>query len=462
MRRPLAARPNFRGWIVSAWSVLRRRPLVARPYFGAWIVFAWSVYVGSWSYDVSLRPPGFGGVTDRRNYDVYHYAAEAYLAGADFYAVVPPGLADMFTYLYPPITVVAFVPFTYLEPAQGYVVFTAITLAACAAATAAIVSYVEGWFLTLGWIDVTAIWLFFVASTHSTGTINFGNVNLLLAAGIVFGFFALERGREFAAGAFFGAVALMKVFPAIVGLYLLRIRAWRAIAGAIAVGGGGLLASVVVFDLATLRRFFVEVLGDRSELDLFVGGYPPDETYYVTIQRPLSHLLWRVWPDAPKYALPILAAVVLASILAYCYLDLKTQTDRLVAIHATLTAAVVLMPALRWYLALLFFSWVALLYVWHDSPLLLPFGAGGIVAGVPSSPETMLGRVEGYPAPFDALLEPLYAVGTLQLYGLLLMLAACVLYKWRQGVGLRYVVEAGRRLRGETDRGVGRSVARRP
>lgn len=438
-----------------------RRPLVAKPYLGAWIVFAWSVYVGHWSYDLSLSPPSFGGVDDRRNYDVYHYAAEAYLAGEDFYATVPPDLPEMFTFLYPPITILGFVPFTYLEPAQGYVVFTALTLVACAAATAAIVSYVEEWFLTLGWVDVAAIWLFFVASTHATGTINFGNVNLLLAAGIVFGFVALERGREFAAGACFGAVALVKVFPALVGLYLLRVRSWRAIGGAVAVGGGGLLASVVVFDVATLRRFFVDVLFERSELDQFVGGYPPDETYYVTIQRPLSHVLWEVWPNAPEHALPVLAAAVLAPILAYCYLDLETQTDRLVAVHATLTATVIFMPALRWYLALLFFSWVALLYVWHDSPLLLPFAAGGIVAGITSSPETMLDRVEGYPAPFDVLLEPLYAVGTLQLYGLALMLAACVLYKWNRGVGVADATEAGRWMRDELARIVDRSAPRR-
>lgn len=481
-----------------------RRPLVSRPYLGAWLVFLWGAVAGYSTYvnflGLSFRPLEWSP-DDRLgvNYYVYHYAAEALLAGEDFYAATPPGFGDHYTYLYPPITILAWVPFTALESFHGLLALTAITVAVSAASAVAIVRHVEdGWNRTLGWLDVAAIFLFFLG-IHSTGTLNFGNINLLLAAGIVFGFIALERGREITAGVLFGAVALLKVFPALVGLYLLRIRSWAAIAGATATGLGGLAASALVFGPGTLYRFFVEILLPRSDTAAFVGGYPPDGTYYVTIQRPLSHLIWAVYPDAPAAVLPIVAALVLGAVLAYCYLGFETKTDHLVAIHATLTSTVIFMSSFRFYLALVFFSWIPLLYVWHDEPddprraqavvfgigvlavtylwyaplllsywpLAIAFAAagvgvlyawygdavptlfvlGGLIAGYTSRPSDVVATVQAYPGPLSTVLEPLVAVGTLQLYGLLVMLVACLLYKYRQGVGVADVLEAGQVLR---------------
>ncbi|EMA40885.1 glycosyltransferase family 87 protein [Halobiforma nitratireducens] len=485
------------------------RPIVSRPYLGAWLVLLWSAAVGYSSY-VSFLGLSFNPLEwspdDRLgvNYYVYHYSAEALLAGEDFYTATPPGFGDHFTYLYPPITILTWVPFTALDSFHGFLLLTAITIAVSAASAVAIVRYIERWDLTLGWLDVGAIFVFFLG-VHSTGTLNFGNINLLLAAGIVFGFFALDRGREITAGVLFGAVALMKVFPALVGLYLLRVRSWAAIAGATATGLGGLAASALVFGPDTLYRFFFEILLPRSDTADFVGGYAPDDTYYVTIQRPLSHLIWNVYPDAPAAVLPVAAALVLGAVLAYCFLRLETRTDHLVAIHATLTATVIFMSSLRFYLALVFFSWVSLLYVWHDEPddqrrgqgVVLGIGllavaylwygsliwsywplvvafftagiallyvwfedavptlfvVGGLVASITNRPSSMVAQVEGYPGPLPTILEPIVAVGTLQLYGLLLMLGACLLYKYRQGVGVADVRAAGRTIRHDLETG---------
>ncbi|WP_254766246.1 glycosyltransferase family 87 protein [Salinilacihabitans rarus] len=499
-----------------------RRPLVSRPYVGAWVVLLWTVAVGQRTYryffgvdpSLSLAGPPWEWLSVVRsapddrlgvNYYVYHYAAEAALAGEDFYNAPPPGETDFYTFLYPPITVLGYVPFTALEPFHGYLVHTALTLVACAVATAVLVRYLDGHDVALGWIDVGAVFLFIVAGTHSTGTIHFGNVNLLLAAAILGGFVALERGRETLGGALFGVVALVKVFPTLLGFYLLRIRSWRGVAGAVGVGGGGLLASVVVFGPDTLRRFFVDVLLPRGETAAFVGGYAPDDTYYVTIQRPLSHVIWTLSPDAPATLLPVAALAVLAPVVGYCYLDVDDWVDRLVAAHATLVATIVFKPALRWYLVFAVVTWVALLYVWHDEPdspkrggailaglgvlagaylwnpaavwshpvLVVGFAGaffvglyawygdpvgptfvlGGLVASVTTSPDSLLSRAASYPEPLATLLEPLYAVGTMQLYGLLLTLGACVLYKSRQGVGVASLLRAARTLRRDLDAG---------
>jgi len=507
------------------------RPLVSRPYVGAWLVFLYTAYVGHSSY------LGFLGLEFSReevngtvefvlastpddrlgvNYYVYHYAAEAVLAGEDFYNAPPPGESDFYTFLYPPITTLVWLPSTLLDPFTAYLLHTAITVVACVAATVAIAAYLERFEVTLGWLDLALVVAFFVLGTHSTGTFNFGNVNLLLAAGIVFGFLAFERGRETVGGALFGLVALVKVFPALVGLYLLRLRSWRAIGAAIATGGGGLVASAIVFGPRSVYRFFFEVLFPRGDTLSFVGGYEPDDTYYVTIQRPLSHLIWEgalprltIHPDSVALAplLPILAALVLGSVVAYCYVDVESDLDRLVAIHATLVATVVFLPALRWYLVLVFFSWISLLYVygggpaspergiavlagvavaglaysrfgatiwehwplvvlaglvavgllyaWYEDPVGVLLVLGGLVAAVTNRPSGMVARAGNYPGPLSTVFEPLFAIATLQLYGLLLTLAACIVYNYRAGVDLARLQATARALPGEIRLAVG-------
>jgi hypothetical protein len=434
-----------------------RRPFLSRPYVGAWIVLLWSVYLGLGPLGISLWPPGFDPSSKLAiNFNVYYYAAEALRSGADIYSVSPPDQSSFYVYLYPPVTIFAFVPYTLVDPHTGFLIQTAITVLACGVATVAVVRYIERWDLTLGWIDLAAIWVFFVASVNSTGTINFGNINLLLGAGIALGVLWLDSGRETAAGVAFGAVALMKVFPAIVGLYLLRTTSWRAIASATATGLGGLLASAVVFGPATLSRFFFDVLGSRSETALFVGGYPPDEIYYVTVQRPLSHLIWSLWPEASAPVLLLCSALVLAVPVAICYVDLDTRTDHLVALHATLTAMILFMPALRWYLALLYITWIALLYVWHGTALSLPLIAGGLLTTITEWPSDLVASAASYPGVLSPLMETVYAVGTMQLYGLLVMLLTCLWYKRQQGVGPRELHGALRSLPGACAAELGR------
>lgn len=429
---------------------------MTRRYVGAWLVVCWSCLCGLRSIRVflspSLWPPGLD--PDRRlgiNYYVYHYAAEAALAGEDVYAAPPPGwparAGDLYTYQYPPITVLAYVPFTALEPFAGFLVHTLLTLVACAATAWAVVVLAERTGRSLGRVDVGAVALFVAISYHSTPTIHFGNVNLLLAAALALGLLALERGRETTAGVAFGAVALVKIFPALVGLYLLRVRAWRAVLAATATGLGGLLASAAVFGPGSLRRFVEHVLVERTDAAAFVGGFPPDGRYYVTVRRPLSHVLWTVVPDADPGVLTALSVLVLAPPVAYCYLDLEGAVDRLVALHATLTASILVIPSLRLYIVFLFPTFVPLLYAWHRDRVGALFVAGGLLAGTSGEPESLLETVSAAPGPLAAVGEAVFTFGTLQLYGLLAMLAACVAYERRRGVGLEEALEIGRTAR---------------
>jgi hypothetical protein len=416
---------------------LTGRPLVREYYPGAWFVLVAALAFGLASY---VAKPEIGlfrwaiGYTETVNYmgvnyRVYHVAAEHALAGEPFYGVSPPDTVDGYRYLYPPVSVVAFYPFTLVDWTTGYVLMTLLSVLGGILGTVLTVQYVEKLGCPLGWIDVLLVFALFVFSIHVAATIYFGNINILLGMAFVVGFWALARERDALAGVSFALPALFKLFPALVGVWLLRDRRWRATGVAIATGIAGSLAGVVLFDIDATVHYFTHVLGERGATDAFVGGYPIDSKYYVTVQRPLSHLIWGLWPNAPYAVLPASSVAVCAAILGYFYRDVSTRRRRVIAMFATVVVALVVVPSFRLYAPLLFVPFVALLYSWTgETPDRIVFLAGSLLFAVPTRPKYVVSATESLPGPFADALTALGTVATVQLYAFALMLAGCAWY----------------------------------
>ena len=330
------------------------------------------------------------------NVRTYRYAAKLAREGQSFYGVAPPELGEWAVYLYPPITVTAYYPLTGIDWQVGY------------------------------WIVVALIASLVLCSPFTFGTIYYGNINLLVALAFVAGFLALDRDREGVAGAAFGLAALFKLFPALVGAWLLKRRSWRSVASATAVGVGGLLAGVVAYGTEPTVTFFSAVVFDRAETAAFVGGYPADATFYVTLQRPLSHVVWGLFPNAPPEVLTPLAALVGVVILRSLYADAATLQGRLIGIFATLVVTITLIPALQWYLVLLFFPMIPLWYVW-DGPGRRLFLAGSAVLFANEYPGSLVEAVRefGFPSLLEVALVDVFTFATVPLYGIAIMLLAC-------------------------------------
>ncbi len=413
-----------------------RRPLVNHSEKGARAVMLFAIWWGYRAYDRNFNPEWFGwawnpGGNVGANFRTYQYAAELALEGQSFYGVAPPGLAEWAVYLYPPITVTAYYPFTGLEWMTGYWLLVGLNALAGVGVAAAIVRFLDRVDRRLGWVDVALIVGLFLASPFTFGTIYYGNINLLVAAAFVSGFLALDDGRETVAGTAFGLAALFKLFPALVGAWLLRRRSWRSIAAATVVGVGGILAGVVAYGWEPTATFFSDVVVDRTETAAFAGGYPVDSTFYVTFQRPLSHLLWGVFPDAPPELLTPLAALLGAAVLAVFYVDVETRQDRLLAIFATLVVTVTVVPALQWYLVLLFFPMVPLWYVW-DGPGRRLFLVGGVVMFANATPGGLVSGIREYGLPnlLESALVSVVTFASVPLYGIAIMLLAGALAKY--------------------------------
>jgi hypothetical protein len=363
------------------------------------------------------------------DYRVYHLAAEAAIEGGDFYAVVPEGLPGYFHYVYPPITVLAFVPLALLGGWKvGFAVHTFLTVLAGLGAGWLLVRYIErdsGH--RLPWLDRGLIAGFVVASVHSMPSLLFGQVNHHLVLALTLGFLALDTDRETLAGVAFGLAAFVKVFPAAIGVWLLRRRAWRAIAAAVGTAIFGFALGLLVYGPDLSTAYVESAILPRLSPDDFAGGLDPTATY-LTIRRPISVLLPTV--DPSLYGL--LAGVVLAPPVAYLYRTIEDREDRLVSIMGTMAAILLFFPSFPIYVVVLYFPLIPLLYLLDPGRPRRLLIAGALIASVAirfDDVQTMLAAVDASSGAVASVLRPLFTFATPGLVGVLLMLAACLVHR---------------------------------
>jgi hypothetical protein len=303
--------------------------------------------------------------------DLYYAAARAALDGGSFYAT--PHI-----FLYPPPVVVAFVPHALLgDPALAWALQTLLNLLALAALAVIAIRTTERLGVDLARVDRALVAAFVVASPPAVLNLVMGQVNPVLALGLAGGAVLLESDRDREAGAALGLVALVKLFPALVGAWLLRRRAWTAIAAATATGLGLLLAGALAFGPATYETYVATVLTGELSVASFPDGTDPTAPY-VTVRRQLAVLA----PGLTGRALLAASLLVVAPVVVAVNRTVTTLRSRLVALLGTLLAILVAFPLEAFYNVLVLFPLVPLLYAMDGTPGHLVL-AGSVLVAVP-------------------------------------------------------------------------------
>jgi len=361
--------------------------------------------------------------------DVYYFAAEALLSGQNPYAAAPPGRPG-YTYVYPPLVLLAFVPHALTgSPFGAYLLQTLLNLAAAAALAVVIVRAIEDADIALPRRDRLLVGGFVFASVHSVPVVVMGQVNLQLALAIAVGARLLERDRDTLAGVAFALAASVKLFPAAVGLWLLARRAWRAVAVAVATGLATIALGALALDPALTRTFFTDVLPAERRADAFAGGLDPS-SMFVTVRRPLAALL----PGLTSAELGVLAVTLLVPVVLVTSRDLTTERDRLVALLATLLATLLVLPLEPFYLVLVAYPLVPLLYRLDPGRVRGVFLAGTAVLAVVITYPAVEGLLALAPlsaataTTLTGLARGLFSVAQPPLVGAVLVLVGCVLH----------------------------------
>jgi hypothetical protein len=373
-----------------------------------------------------LRPDQVGLATD-----VYYLAAERALAGDSPYFVAPPGRAG-YHFLYQPVVLLAFVPHVLTGSTGGaYALQTLVNLASAGAIASLLIGYLDSAGVALDRRDRWLVAGFALLSVHSMAVLVMGQVNLQLALAVVAGAVLLDRSRQALAGGAFAAAATVKLFPAVLGLWLLRRRAWCAVAGAVATGVSLLLAGVVVFGPTLFGTWLTDVLPTERHADEFVGGLPAAEMY-VTLRRPLAAAL----PETDPVFLSVAALALLVPTVVAASWDVSTRRGSLVALLATLLGAMLYLPLEPFYFSLLYFPLVPLLYLLDPGRVRGVFVAGTVLLSAVVSYPAVAGLLEllplspGLASALDGVARATFRVAQPPLVGALLLLAGCVLFQY--------------------------------
>jgi hypothetical protein len=356
--------------------------------------------------------------------DVYYYAAESLLKGGDIYGVAPPDRPG-YHYIYPPVVVFAFVAHVLTgSPTGAYLLQTALNVGFAAGIAVVLWRALARRGHSLARLDAGLFFAFALGSAYSAISLINGQVNIGLAFAIALGLDALDRNRERLAGVAFALAALVKVFPAALGLWLLRRRAYRGIAVAIAVGVAGLLAGLLALGPDVTATYLSDVLTGRY--DGFDGAPDPGQTRG-GVQRQVAALFGLGSP----YVTP-LAALALAPALGYLYLNVESARQKQATALGTILAVLLFLPLQRLYMVLFAFPLVVLLYELPSGRARTVLVAGALVSffkvefAVVEGALTTL-SLGGLEPPLVATVERLYEVVLPETLGMWLLLGACVL-----------------------------------
>lgn len=364
--------------------------------------------------------------------DVYYRAASAALAGGEPYSVTPPGLEGYY-FLYPPVVLGAMLPYGLLDPGTVYLFQTALNLLATGAVALIIIRTVERGGVALDRVDTLLIMAFAFGSTGAVTNLLNGQVNPQLALGIAGGVVLVDRGRETLGGVVLAAVATVKLFPALVGAWLLRIRAWRTIAAATVTGVGLFALGLFAFGPDMTAAWITDALGRESSVAAFENG-PNPASNKVTIRRQIAYLA----PWIPTDLLIPVGAAVLAPVVLAAYRTVETLRDRLVALQVTLLAMLIIMPLEPFYFSLAVFPGVALLYLMEGRWPRRLYVVGFLLAAVPLTMSAVdvwidvLSLSAGIADTLTSVAQTGFAFALPPMYGIWLMFGACILFQHRR------------------------------
>lgn len=315
------------------------------------LVLAVGVVVGlGWAAITASVSPDQIGIAA----DVYYHTGRAVLAGADPYAVAPPDHPG-YLFLYPPVVAPAFVPHALLGSELGALALQALLNVAAAVVTVAVfLRALRRRGVALERVDRALLGAFALLSAHALPLVVMGQVTLPLAAAMAVGFDALERDEDRLAGVALAAAALVKLFPAVVGAWLLRRRADRATLTALATGLSGVAVGLLLGPDLTVT-YALEVL--PGELQTAADGAPSPDPRYATVRRQLAAL----FGVGPPLLAPLGLAVLVPPTVAL-YRRMDGDVRRLTALLGTLVATMLFLSLEPLYFPLLWYPLVVLLY----------------------------------------------------------------------------------------------------
>lgn len=290
--------------------------------------------------------------------DTYYHAAQAMLAGDPFYTVSPPNHPG-FSFNYPPIVILVFVPHALLDsPLLAYLFQTVLNLLTVTVLAVTTVRFLGRRPVPFTRVDASLVAAYTVLSIPMVSNLVMGQVNVQLALAVAATVVALDAGDQRVAGTALGLAAAVKLFPTLFGAWVLRRRAFQAIAAATATGIGAVGLGLLVFGWGPTETFFTTVVGTEMQVGRFADG-AVYRSSFLTIRRQLAVFV----PGLGPQAMLLIGGVVLAPVVAGMNWNHRSCQTRIVGLLGTVLATLILFPLEPFYLATAVFPLTVSVYV---------------------------------------------------------------------------------------------------
>ncbi|GAA0657573.1 glycosyltransferase family 87 protein [Salarchaeum japonicum] len=365
------------------------------------------------------------------DFRAYHHAATLARDGRPFVGVSPAvGGGE---WVYPPVTVVAFYAYTLVSWSAAYLAHAAVSVIAGLACAALVIAGLRDRDVRLTRTDAALVAAFFTLSTYPVVVLGQGQLGLFVLLALLTVHRALAAGRERTAGGVLALASAFKLFPLFLLVWFARRRAWRAIAWCVGATAALWTAGVAAFGWPLHAEYVRFIVFERSRVHDLAAGMSPNVSA-LTLQRPLAAL----FPDAHPLAYTALACLLLLPALAALYTRVETQQNRAVAYLGTLVVMLLVSPASNVHHVLYaYVPLVALLYTVRDPVVRACFLTGTALVLAPVQPAMVADVLGALGAPASLTISVVAAsravlsVGSLALYGLLVILAGCVVHAAR-------------------------------
>ncbi|MFB6178901.1 MAG: glycosyltransferase family 87 protein [Halorientalis sp.] len=363
------------------------------------------------------------------DFRAYLHAADLFLSGEPFVGVSPPVGNGQF--VYPPIVVGMFLPYlVFPDVLSAFVVQLGLMGSFCLGTGWVIVSVIERHGGSLTRMDKLLIYLFCLASTYPVIVLGQGQVDPILAFALSLAYLCEERGQQIRSGILFAIPAIVKLFPALFGIWLVRKRAWRAIKSAVATGLGAVTLSLFVFGVDRNLQYAWFILTDRSRIQDLGRTLSPNFSA-LTLSRPLSVVI----PGVDPHLYPLVALFLVAPVLIVVSYGIESVQARLLAYLGTIAGVLILSPASNiHHVIFLYFPLVPLLYLLNHEPTRTLLHVGTLVMLFPVQPVQVQTVLAMAPIPLvvEATLadaaRQLLTTGTMTLWGLVIVLLGCLTF----------------------------------
>ncbi|WP_277543390.1 glycosyltransferase family 87 protein [Haloarcula laminariae] len=352
-------------------------------------------------------------------FNVFYFAAQKSMSGPIAYET-GYGL-----WTYTPAALLYFYPYALLfDYPTALVVHRVLSAVVTVGYAVALVRFL-GDHIDLQRLDRVAVFGFATLSVYPVVNVINGSFVGIFATFLGMGWLLVESDRD-GGGALWALASIVKGYPAFWGIYLLRVRRWRAVGAAILTGVSATLLGVLVFGFQEYVRFFTVAGTDRVRYHKFAGGRSPDNEA-VTPLRALGQLFPDV--DPAVWTPVILVVVVCITLVVYYLIPGESLNDRATLLLVTILGVWFVMPTSQDLdVYILYAPLLVLLYVERERQVQSLYALGTVVLSY-NFGRTELRAVSEMVGIADAVMlvgEPVLRFATMPMYGLVALYVGCL------------------------------------